>query len=53
MVDETYEQSLVRDGRNLVAQAGELPAVDFREAEVTAVLDHLDRQRSVLVVGPF
>ncbi len=52
MADETYEQSLVRDGRNLVALAGELPAVDFREAEVTAVLDHLERQRSVLVVGP-
>jgi len=54
MADESYEQSLVRDGRNLVAlaKAGELPEVDFRDAEVQAIVEHLDRQRSVLVVGP-
>jgi ATP-dependent Clp protease ATP-binding subunit ClpA len=54
MSDDTYEEALERDARNLVAAArvGELPTVDFREAEIAAVLEQLDKKRSVLLVGP-
>ncbi|HZF53419.1 MAG TPA: AAA family ATPase [Polyangiaceae bacterium] len=54
MSDDTYEEALERDARDLVsaARASELSPVYFRDAEVAAVLDQLDRDRSVLLVGP-
>src|SRR5215208_3060563 len=54
MSDDTYEESLAEDARNLVAAArlGELPVVDFRETEIDGVLAQIDRKRSVLLVGP-
>lgn len=54
MADDTYEQALQRDARDLVtlARADDLPHVDFRDPEITAVLEQLDRGRSVLLIGP-
>jgi ATP-dependent Clp protease ATP-binding subunit ClpA len=54
MPDDTYEEALERDARDLVsaAEASELVPVYFRDAEVASVLDQLDRNRSVLLVGP-
>ncbi len=53
-MDDTYEDALLRDGRDLVAAArdGLLSPAFFREAEVQQVLDALERGRSVLMVGP-
>jgi ATP-dependent Clp protease ATP-binding subunit ClpC len=53
MTDD-YANALAQDGRDLVAAArdGELPSVDFRDEDVQAVLDLLDKGRSVLLVGP-
>jgi ATP-dependent Clp protease ATP-binding subunit ClpC len=47
------EEALGREVRSLVraARAGELRVADFREAEIAAVLEHLDKRRSVLLVG--
>ena len=52
MADDTYAQALQKDGRDLVAAAADLGPVDFRETEIAAVLAELDRDRSVLLVGP-
>lgn len=54
MSDDTYEEALERDARDLVSAAreSELLPVYFRDAEIAAVLDQLDRDRSVLLVGP-
>lgn len=54
MPDETYEQSLDRDGRDLVqaAKAGAIHGAEYRESEVRALVDQLEAGRSVLLVGP-
>jgi ATP-dependent Clp protease ATP-binding subunit ClpA len=54
MSDDTYEEALERDARDLVsaARASELSPVYFRDAEIAAVIDQLERDRSVLLVGP-
>ncbi len=53
-MNDNYANALAQDGRDLVAAArdGELPWVDFRDEDVQAVLDLLDKGRSVLLVGP-
>ena len=53
MSDDTYEEALERDARDLVsaARASELSQVYYRDAEVEAVLEQLERDRSVLLVG--
>jgi ATP-dependent Clp protease ATP-binding subunit ClpC len=35
-----------------LARSGALPPVDFRQAEIAKAIDHLDRNRSVVLVGP-
>ncbi|MCB9743756.1 MAG: AAA family ATPase [Alphaproteobacteria bacterium] len=54
MADSTYEGALQNEGRNLVAAAKRelLPPTDFRDEDVRAAIDQLDRGRSVLLVGP-
>ncbi|MCB9760048.1 MAG: AAA family ATPase [Alphaproteobacteria bacterium] len=54
MADDSYEKALENEGRNLVAAARRelLPPTDFRDDDVRAALDQLDRGRSVLLVGP-
>ncbi len=53
MADDSYHGALEREARDLVAEAarGALPPIDFRDAEIGQVLDHLDAGRSVLVTG--
>ena len=54
MTDETYEQSLSKEGLDLVkaADAKTQPRILFREDEVEEVLKHIDAERSVLLTGP-
>ncbi|MCB9793970.1 MAG: AAA family ATPase [Alphaproteobacteria bacterium] len=54
MADSNYEGALQNEGRNLVAAARRelLPPTDFRDEDVRAVVDQLDRGRSVLLIGP-
>jgi ATP-dependent Clp protease ATP-binding subunit ClpC len=54
MADETYEQALDRDGRDLVqaARSGAIRGADLREDEVRSVVEQLEARRSVLLVGP-
>jgi len=49
---ETYEQALA-EAREWVtlARAAALPVVEFRQAEIAKVLGHLERSRSVLLLG--
>jgi ATP-dependent Clp protease ATP-binding subunit ClpC len=49
----SYANAL-EEGRDLVAAARdrELPAVEFRDAEVARILEAFERKRSVLIVGP-
>src|SRR5688500_15895215 len=51
--DDDYEGALQREGRDLLAavRAGELPPVQFRDEEARAGFGHLERGRSVLLVG--
>ena len=51
-MNEEFSDAL-HEGENLVvlSQRQELPPVGFREREVSMVIDHLDRKRSVLIVG--
>lgn len=53
-MDTNYANALENDGRDLVdaARDNDLPPVDFRDALVQQVLDLLDRNRPVLLVGP-
>jgi ATP-dependent Clp protease ATP-binding subunit ClpC len=53
MPDDDYSKALAKDGRDLVelAKNGTLPKVRFRDALTDIVVDHLDRGRSVLLVG--
>jgi ATP-dependent Clp protease ATP-binding subunit ClpC len=54
MPDDDYSRALARDGRDLVqlAREGALRPIRFRDDLADAVRDHLDRGRSVLLVGP-
>src|SRR5260221_3067585 len=51
---EESPDAILRDAREWVALArsGALPDVDFREAEIAKIVAHLDRSRSVMLVGP-
>jgi ATP-dependent Clp protease ATP-binding subunit ClpC len=53
MPDDDYSKALAKDGRDLVqlAKDGSLPKARFRDALTDTVIDHLDRGRSVLLVG--
>src|SRR5438445_9199680 len=53
MPDDEHD-AILGDAREWVALArtGGLPAVEFREAEIGKVLGHLERSRSVVLVGP-
>lgn len=53
MADKSYHGTLDQEARDLVAEVdrGELSPIDFRDAEIGQVVDHLDAGRSVLVTG--
>jgi ATP-dependent Clp protease ATP-binding subunit ClpC len=53
MPDDSYENALA-EARNWVALArsGEIARIEFRAKEVAAVVELLERHRSVLLVGP-
>lgn len=52
--DEKTRAELAAETRDLVAaaRAGDLKAAHFREIEIAATLDHLDKGHSVLLLGP-
>ncbi|MCC7382036.1 MAG: AAA family ATPase [Deltaproteobacteria bacterium] len=54
MAEESYEQALERDGRDLVAaaRAAQIAAAGFREQETAALLEQVEHRRSALLVGP-
>ena len=51
---EDPKDELGRDTRNLVdlARAGALRPADFRDPEIATALEHIDKRRSILLVGP-
>lgn len=54
MPEESYEQALDRDGRDLVqaAKTESIHRTELRDGEVRSLLEQLEAGRSVLLVGP-
>jgi ATP-dependent Clp protease ATP-binding subunit ClpA len=54
MADNDYSGTLTKEARDLVqlAKDGRLVTVRFRDALADAILEHFERGRSVLLVGP-